>query len=138
MKLHPQLQHDTIILGTLPLSLVLLMPDAHYPWLILVPQREHIGDIDELSEADQQQLMQESSFVSRTMKTLFQPDKINIAALGNIVPQLHIHHVARFHSDAAWPAPVWGALPAQPYEAKALEQRIRQLQQALFPTSKIE
>jgi len=131
MILHPQLHHDTIILGAFPLSLVLLMPDAHYPWLILVPQREHICDIDELSEADQHQLTQESCMLARTMKSLFRPDKINIAALGNIVPQLHLHHIARFHHDAAWPAPVWGAVPAKAYEPDALEELVRTLKKAL-------
>ncbi len=120
MILHKQLEKDCVVLGQLDLCAVLLMPDANYPWLILVPQREDISEIYQLSEQDQQLLMRESSQVSRVLVELFQPDKINVAALGNMVPQLHIHHVARFKSDAAWPAPVWGAVAAKEYSVKGL------------------
>jgi diadenosine tetraphosphate (Ap4A) HIT family hydrolase len=121
MILHPQLEKDCIVLGKLDLCAVLLMPDANYPWLILVPQRENISEIYQLSESDQQQLMRESSKVSRVLAELFNADKINVAALGNMVPQLHVHHVARFRTDAAWPAPIWGAVAAKEYSAKGLE-----------------
>jgi len=114
-ELHPRLAADTIEVSRLPLCRVLLMNDANYPWLILVPQRPDIREIFELDEADQQQLMRESTFVSRVMHELFRPDKMNIAALGNVVPQLHIHHIARYRHDPAWPAPVWGQRPAQTY-----------------------
>ena len=120
MILHQQLKKDCIVLGQLDLCAVLLMPDANYPWLILVPQRENISEIYQLSEQDQQLLIQESSQVSCVMAELFKPDKINVAALGNMVPQLHIHHVARFKTDAAWPAPVWGAVAVKEYSAKGL------------------
>jgi len=131
MILHPQLKHDCVVLGKLSLCAVLLMPDAHYPWLILVPQREHITEIHELDEADQQQLMRESCVVSQILKNSFDADKINVAALGNMVPQLHVHHIARYHHDAAWPAPVWGARPAKPYSAEALDERCRMIKEAL-------
>lgn len=115
MILHPQLQQDCIILGRFELCLVLLMNDKQYPWLILVPQRENIREIFDLCEADQHLLMQESNQLSKMLSILFNADKMNIAALGNIVPQLHIHHIVRFNDDPAWPAPVWGRMPAIAY-----------------------
>jgi len=122
MILHPQLEKDCIVLGQLDLCAVLLMPDANYPWLILVPQRENISEIYQLSDVDQQQLMRESSIASQVLVELFDADKINVAALGNMVPQLHIHHIARYTTDAAWPAPVWGAVPAKAYDAVNLQE----------------
>lgn len=113
--LDPRLQQDTIILGHFPLSLLLLMNDSTYPWLILVPQRPEIREIHELAPRDRRQLLDESCHLAETMAALFGPDKLNIAALGNVVPQLHLHHVARFRHDPAWPAPVWGKTPAVPY-----------------------
>ena len=100
------------------------MNDANHPWVILVPQRANIREIHELSDADQVQLIRESSRVSRTMAELFKADKMNVAALGNMVPQLHIHHIARFQNDAAWPNPVWGKYPAKSYDASLLQARI--------------
>ncbi len=119
-ELHPQLQKDCITLGNFPLCRVLLMNDANYPWFILVPQREGLREIYELNEADLYLLMHESVAFSRALTTLFKPDKLNIAALGNVVPQLHVHHIARFEHDPAWPAPVWGKLPAKPYAAERI------------------
>lgn len=114
--LHPRLAQDCIVVGRMPLCLLLLMNDSHYPWFILVPQRQPLTEIHHLPEAEQQQLMRESSALAQAMETLFSPDKLNVAALGNIVPQLHIHHIARFQQDDAWPGPVWGKYPATPYE----------------------
>lgn len=131
MILHKQLEKDCIVLGQLDLCAVLLMPDANYPWLILVPQRENISEIYQLSDTDQQQLMRESSQVSYLLAELFEADKINVAALGNMVPQLHVHHVVRYKIDAAWPAPVWGALPAKKYSDVALQDVQKRLQKAL-------
>jgi len=131
MILHPQLQHDCAILGNLPLCTVLLLKDAHYPWLILVPQRENISEIHDLPEVDQQQLMRESCFLSQTLKSIFHADKINVAALGNMVPQLHVHHIVRYRDDVAWPAPVWGAYPALTYGFDALNERCQILRDAL-------
>lgn len=111
-----RLQNDTIALGNFPLSLLLMMNDCTYPWLILVPQRPGIREIFELAPDDQQQLLCESSHLAETLVALFRPDKLNIAALGNLVPQLHLHHVVRYRNDPAWPAPVWGKTPAVPYE----------------------
>lgn len=113
--LHPQLVADTLVLGELPLCLVLLANDSQYPWLILVPKQAELREIHHLSESDQQQLMRESCAVAALLESELGAEKINVAALGNMVAQLHVHHVARFSSDAAWPAPIWGKHPAQPY-----------------------
>jgi len=121
ITLHPQLKKDCIPLGEFSLCSILLLNDANYPWFILLPNREGITEIHQLSKADQQQLMSESMFFSQCMEQVFQPDKLNIAALGNIVPQLHIHHIARFTTDACWPAPVWGAVSPMPYHNKEIE-----------------
>ncbi|HEB81644.1 MAG TPA: HIT domain-containing protein [Gammaproteobacteria bacterium] len=114
-KIHPQLAQDCLLLGRFPLCHLLLNRDANYPWFILVPDRENIREIHELSEKDQQQLLSESVFFSRCLQQIYTPDKLNIAALGNVVPQLHVHHIARYRHDACWPAPVWGAVPATAY-----------------------
>jgi len=131
MILHRQLQDDCFIIGQFPLSLLLLLNDSNYPWFILVPQRENIGEIHQLSEDDQQQLMRESSLLSGCIEKAFKADKINIAALGNMVPQLHIHHIVRYHGDAAWPAPVWGTVKAIPYSNDAATQLSRRMQSLL-------
>lgn len=130
-ELHPRLAADTVEITRLPLCRVLLMNDAHYPWLILVPQQPGIREIHELSDADQIQLIRESSRVARTMSALFQPTKMNVAALGNMVPQLHIHHIARFETDTAWPGPVWGKIAAQPYAPAQLAERLNALRDLL-------
>jgi diadenosine tetraphosphate (Ap4A) HIT family hydrolase len=130
-KLHPRLAADTIEISSLPLCRVLLMNDANYPWLILVPQRPNLREIFELSPEEQAQLVHESSQVACWMSAHFKADKINIAALGNLVPQLHIHHIARSTHDLAWPAPVWGHAPAQAYTSEALEQRLHVIRHAL-------
>ena len=122
--IHPQLLQDCRILGQFQLCYLLLMQDANYPWFILVPARVDIREIHELADADQQQLLTESVLLARGLTELFAPDKLNVAALGNMVPQLHIHHIVRYRNDPAWPAPVWGRLPAKPYEAGELEKRV--------------
>jgi len=114
-ELHPQLAQDCFEIAQLPLCRVLLMNDAHYPWIILVPKRDRVTEIYQLNEQDQQQFMRESSAISQALHRSTNADKINIAALGNVVPQLHIHHVARFKSDPAWPAPIWGKVSPSPY-----------------------
>jgi diadenosine tetraphosphate (Ap4A) HIT family hydrolase len=131
--LDPQLVADTYVLGTLPLSRVLMMNEVRYPWLILVPERAGISEIIELSDADQQQLMREISIASRALQSLFQPDKLNVGALGNRVRQLHVHVMGRFVSDAAWPGPVWGHSPAVPYPPHQAGITIDRLLAALAP-----
>jgi len=121
ITLHPQLEKDCFVLGEFKLCSLLLLNDANYPWFILLPNRENAREIHLLSEIDQQQLMAESVFFSRCLQQVFRPDKLNIAALGNVVPQLHIHHIARFSNDACWPAPVWGAVEAISYQPEQLE-----------------
>ena len=120
-ELHPQLQNDCLLVGKFELCKLLLMKDANYPWFILVPDRDGITEIYQLDDAAQQQLMRESSVMARLLVEHFQADKVNIAALGNVVPQLHVHHIARYHEDPAWPAPVWGPCPAQAYTGEALQ-----------------
>ncbi len=118
--LHPQLQADCIPLGHFPLCQLLLLNDANYPWFILVPEREDIREIYQLSADDQLQLLRESSQLAQQLADRFKADKMNIAALGNVVPQLHLHHIVRYRHDPAWPAPVWGKVPPQPYGAAAV------------------
>jgi diadenosine tetraphosphate (Ap4A) HIT family hydrolase len=112
--LHSQLEKDTINVGDLPLCRVVVIKDANYPWLLLVPRRLEVIEIIDLDEVEQAQLMTEITRVARVLKDITQCDKLNIAALGNVVPQLHVHVIARRSSDAAWPRPVWGA--AQPLD----------------------
>ncbi|WP_372749424.1 HIT domain-containing protein [Litorivivens sp.] len=131
-QLDERLAADTVVLGDLELCRVLLMNDAHYPWVILVPRRDNLREIYEMSDADQQQLQMESSCVAERMSALFNAEKMNIAALGNMVPQLHLHHIARFTDDAAWPKPVWGVVPAKPYSTDEMKERVAALQKALF------
>lgn len=130
-NLHPRLADDTLVVGRFSLSLLLLSKDANYPWCILVPQREEVYEIHHLSEEDQLQLVRESCRLSEVMTSLFDAHKMNVAALGNVVRQLHIHHIARLVDDPAWPQPIWGKVPAQAYAEAALNERIKQLQNAL-------
>ena len=109
-----------MILGRFSLCHLLLMRDANYPWFILVPDRNNISEIYQLSEVDQHHLLIESSLLAQYLMKSFHGDKMNIAALGNIVPQCHIHHVVRYHTDAAWPGPEWGCVPTKVYKDNEL------------------
>jgi diadenosine tetraphosphate (Ap4A) HIT family hydrolase len=120
-ELHPQLAQDTLALGDLPLSRVLLSRDANFPWLILVPRRPGVSELIDLPDAEQQALMKEVAQTARGLKRATECDKLNIAAIGNMVPQLHVHVVARRKNDAVWPKPMWGALPPRAYAAGELE-----------------
>lgn len=125
--LDARLAADCIPLGRFALSRLLLMNDANYPWLILVPERPGVSEIFELGKDDQRDLADETAVVARALKALVTAEKINIAALGNIVAQLHVHVIARFIGDPAWPAPVWGRVPARPYageEAAIMKARV--------------
>jgi diadenosine tetraphosphate (Ap4A) HIT family hydrolase len=127
-SLDPQLEQDTDTIGDLVLSRLLVSSDANYPWLLLVPRRPGVSEITDLDAADQQQLMTEIATVSRALKAITACDKLNVAAIGNMVPQLHVHIVARRRDDPAWPKPVWGALPARawdPAERKRLVAAMR-------------
>ena len=114
-ELHPQLAADTFLLEDWGLCRVLLMNDCRFPWLILVPQRPGLREIHDLGPGDRALLTEEISRASKALSTAFTPDKINVGALGNIVEQLHIHVIARWASDPAWPAPVWGNGKAEAY-----------------------
>lgn len=127
-ELHPRLIQDTLLLGEFSLSMVLLSKDANYPWCLLVPKREGLREIHQLTSDDRRQLIEESCALSQGMEMVFNPVKMNVAALGNVVPQLHIHHIARFENDPAWPGPVWGRLTAKEYEINELERRVERLQ----------
>ena len=130
-EIHSQLANDCLLLGKFTLSHLLLMRDANYPWCILVPDCEGITEIYQLSEADQQQLLHESSQLSQAMVAAFNPDKLNSAALGNVVPQLHVHHIARYKTDVAWPAPVWGRVAVKPYSDDELATVVQSLKTEL-------
>lgn len=126
-ELDPRLKADCVHLGAFPLCDLLLMNDSQYPWFILVPRRPEVSEIFQLSAEDQQQLVKESSVLSLNLCDIFAADKMNVAALGNVVKQLHLHHVVRYESDPAWPAPVWGKLPGIPYSPEklaAIRQRV--------------
>ena len=130
-ELDGRLAADTFVLGSTSLSRVLLMNDARFPWLILVPERADVSEPFELSDADQAQLWQESMRLGEAMKAHFAADKLNIAALGNQVAQLHVHHIARFHTDDAWPGPVWGVGSAVPYSDAARDALLDELRSLL-------
>jgi diadenosine tetraphosphate (Ap4A) HIT family hydrolase len=126
--LHPTLTHDTVEVTHLSLCRVLLMKDSRFPWLILVPERDGVREIHDLPPADRAILIEEVAQASLILERLFHPDKLNVGALGNIVPQLHVHIVARTAGDAAWPGPVWGSGEAVPYGAAELEEFRRGLE----------
>jgi len=130
-EIHPKLRQDCQVVGHFTLCHVLLMQDASYPWLILVPDRDGVSEIHQLSEQDQVQLLRESSCLANMLSDDFSADKINIAALGNIVPQLHVHHVARYKNDPAWPKPIWGYAMAVPYEAEVQRKLLDKLRDML-------
>lgn len=129
-RLHERLAEDCHELRRLALSRVLLMDDANYPWLILVPERPGLGHLHDLAGDELPVMIREIAQASRVLEELFLPDKINVAAIGNKVPQLHVHIVARFSTDPAWPDPVWGAVARRPYAADLLGERTAALQAA--------
>ena len=118
-SLHPQLAEDSLPVVELALCDLLLMNDRRFPWCILVPRVENLRELHDIPQAQQAVLYEEINATSRALERLVEADKINVAALGNIVAQLHIHVIARFSNDAAWPAPVWGFGSAEPYSEPA-------------------
>jgi len=126
-ELHPRLAADTFVIGELALCRLLLMNDCRYPWLILVPRREALRDFDDVPMADKPAFHREIDFASAVLRHETRASKLNIGALGNMVPQLHVHVVARFEGDEAWPGPVWGFGVAKPYAADAATQLIARL-----------
>ena len=129
--LDPRLAADSHPLHALPLGELRLMDDANYPWLVLVPRVAGARELIDLDSAQRQQLTAEIDLGLRLLREVFRPHKLNVAALGNLVPQLHVHLVARFEHDPAWPAPVWGRVAARPYSPEALVERISMLQAAM-------
>lgn len=121
--LHERLAVDTLSVAELDLCCLLLMNNAAYPWLILVPRRENIREITDLSGEDRLQLMEEIALVSKALQDFSGAFKMNVAALGNMVPQLHIHIIARFEHDRSWPHPVWGS-GGEPYLPQAAQEYI--------------
>ena len=124
--LHPQLEKDSFVVAQLELCTLRLMNNALYPWVILVPAREGVVEITALSAADYALLTKEIHDVCEKMQAVFAPDKMNIGALGNMVPQLHVHIIARFKRDAAWPNPVWGGA-SEAYTASGAQEVLNKL-----------
>ena len=133
--LDTRLQEDTWLIGDFPLCRLLLSNDSNYPWFILVPRREGISELFQLDDADQPLMWAETTALAGVLKELFTADKMNVATLGNVVSQLHVHVIVRKRDDAAWPAPVWGKHPAKPYsdaQVEAIRARLRELLPADF------
>ena len=131
-SLHPQLERDTVNIGDLPLCRVLVIQDANYPWLLLVPRRPDVVEVIDLDEVEQAQLMTETTRVARVLREITKCDKLNIAALGNVVPQLHVHVIARRKTDAAWPRPVWGTAPPADHDPEELKAFIGALRKKIW------
>lgn len=125
--LDSRLEQDTFTVGDFPLCRLLLSNDSNYPWFILVPRRADIAEVFELTEADQLQLWKETCALSSLLSGEFKADKLNVAALGNVVSQLHMHVIVRYRADAAWPAPVWGKHAAKPYTSEQIAALYKQL-----------
>jgi diadenosine tetraphosphate (Ap4A) HIT family hydrolase len=130
-QLHPRLEQDCISLGRFELCRLLMMNDSQYPWFILVPERTELQEIHQLSNTERGLLMEESCYLAENMALLYSADKMNVAAIGNLVPQLHIHHVVRYQTDIAWPAPIWGKFAAVPYTAQQLNNHIALIKEQL-------
>ena len=129
-ELHPQLVADCFVVGDLPLCRVLLLNDSQYPWLVLVPRQTGMRELCELNVGQRAQYCVESDLAASILQSQFGAEKLNIAALGNMVPQLHIHHIARFSHDPCWPKSVWGQFPAVPYTEVVRDERLTELRRA--------
>lgn len=130
-QLHPRLKHDCIDLGRFELCRLLLMNDSLYPWFILVPERENIEEIYQLDNNDQRLLSEESSYLAKNLALAYKADKMNVAAIGNKVNQLHVHHIVRYHTDKAWPEPVWGKFSAIAYTEQQISTHVSQINDCL-------
>lgn len=133
--LAPQLQKDTYTIGHFPLCKLLINRDKTFPWFILVPQVAHISELHHLTEVQQNQFIKESSLVAESLSHLFDADKLNIAALGNVVKQLHIHHIVRYKNDDAWPAPIWGQQKEIYYSQQEIDAITKKVNEHLQKTS---
>lgn len=130
-ELDERLAADCAVVGELPLCRVLMMKDRRYPWCILVPRIADVTEIYQLSNEQQQQLQQESVLVGKGLMAEFGGHKLNVAALGNVVSQLHVHHVVRFTTDETWPGPVWGIGSAEAYSPEALAETLTRIRAKL-------
>ena len=129
--LHPRLEQDCIFIGRFRLCRLLMMNDSQYPWFILVPEIPGVTEIYQLSSEDQRVLIEESSCLSANLAELYRAEKMNVAAIGNLVPQLHLHHIVRYEKDKAWPSPVWGMFPGTPYSTQEIENIIERVRNRL-------
>nr|WP_178105543.1 HIT family protein [Pseudomonas sp. TMW22089] len=136
-----RLHEDTWLIGDFPLCRLLLSNDSNYPWFILVPRREGISELFQLDEHDQQLMWAETTALARTLKDAFGADKMNVATLGNVVSQLHMHVIVRYQADVAWPGPVWGKHPAKPYtqaEVGAIQDKLKSVLGVEFTFSEVQ
>jgi diadenosine tetraphosphate (Ap4A) HIT family hydrolase len=134
-NLNARLEGDSHFVADLPLSAVRLLKDANYPWLLLIPRKPDLVEIIDLEESDQLQLMREIALTSQVLRKVTDCEKLNVGALGNQVSQLHVHVIARFRDDAAWPGPVWGAAPFEGYEPERVDTLIDQFREAFSTES---
>jgi diadenosine tetraphosphate (Ap4A) HIT family hydrolase len=123
--LNQQIEEDSIFIDDLPLCKFLLMNDSNYPWFLLIPRIDNIKELYDLSESNRAQLDFETVEVSKFIQSSFKPEKINIASLGNIVPQFHVHIIARYMDDISWPNPVWGKFPFNKYKSDQSERLLK-------------
>jgi len=130
-QLHPRLEQDCIAIGRFELCRLLMMNDRQYPWFILVPERAGLQEIYQLSKTERELLTEESSYLAKNLAALYKADKMNIAAIGNMVPQLHIHHIVRYQTDKAWPAPVWGKFDTVPYSERQIADNLARVKDQL-------
>ncbi|MCX7085473.1 MAG: HIT domain-containing protein [Methylococcales bacterium] len=131
-QLHPRLNADCVKLGRFELCQLLMMNDNQFPWFVLVPEVPDIKEIYQLSKTDRHRLSEESNYLAENLALLYKADKLNIAAIGNLVPQLHIHHIVRYQSDKAWPSPIWGKFEANHYTETQLTTTIADIKSQLI------
>ena len=131
-ELDKRLEGDSVPVADLPLSAVRLMNERSWPWLILVPRRAGLVELIDLDAESRARLMEEIARAAEALRALYRPDKLNVAALGNVVHQLHVHVIARFRSDPAWPRPIWNVKPAfEPFDPAALSKEVGRIAAAL-------
>ncbi len=130
-ELHPQLKQDCFYIGRFELCQLLLINSSELPWYILVPELPDLTEIYQLGQEERMKLMEESCYLAENLAAIYKADKMNVASIGNMVPQLHIHHIVRYRTDKAWPGPVWGALDAVPYTEKEISRNLKLLKSEL-------
>lgn len=131
-ELNEQLKKDTELVCCLSLCQVRLLLDANYPWFLLIPMKDKVHEFTDLTQEEYLILQKESLLLLKAMQTAYKPDKMNVASLGNVVSQLHVHHIARYRNDRSWPAPVWGKFNPLPYDEKDKIKRIEKMRELLL------